>query len=98
MLMSEIINGSWDSPRVTMQRFIGRLIKTYHGGKILEYRVTGVTKMPLQYQTVYHESMTLYYRKKYGIELKYPDWPCFETRGTQVIPAELASSEDFSAF
>jgi hypothetical protein len=89
-LVSDEILESGVTPRAAMENYIGEHIWTYHTGRVLEYRIIGITTLPLRCMMVERDSMTDFYRFKHGIELKNLDWPCFYTENSNVIPPELA--------
>jgi hypothetical protein len=78
------------SPRTVMEDFLDDVILTFHDGQTLEYKVTGITRRSMKSLNVNGESMIDHYRRKYGLFLQYPDFPCFETEDGHLIPPELA--------
>jgi hypothetical protein len=72
-LVSDLIRLSAVSPEEAMRSYIGKTITTYHGGRTLEYKVQGLTSLPLKSLTEGSDSLTNFFSEKLGYELKCQD-------------------------
>jgi hypothetical protein len=88
--ITDIIQCYGVDPVKSMKSIIGQIIWTFHTGRVLEYRIVGLTSLPLRSLKVGEDSMMDYYRNKYDIRLDFEDLPCFYCECSNVIPPELA--------